>query len=169
MEPAYNTHNIASSEAKTQDSHEVGLDKRVQGGGAGLDEKVQVLKTKTNRAIDFKTKANGDGDIHQARNRSGDRSKGIGDRGDELHQAKDGGASQEIFQSHLVNGDVLQTKNKGIGGDMGRGRQVPGHEDRKNVHEARGAGLADNMLGAGAGLVDNMPGGGARLSDTVQD
>ena len=169
VEPAYNTQNIASLEAKTQDSHEAGLDKRVQGGGAGLDEKVQGLKTQTNGAIDFKTKANGDGVIHQTGNGSGDRSEGIGDRGGELPQAKDGGASQEIFQSHLVNRDVLQTKTKGIGGNMGRGRQVPGHEDRNNVYEAGGAGLADDMLGAGAGLIYNVPGAGAGLDDVVQD
>ena len=76
---------------------------------------MQGLKTETNGASDFETKA--DGNIHQAGNSSGDRSEGISDGGVELHQPKDVCASQEICQSHLGNEDVLQTK--GIGGDAG--------------------------------------------------
>ena len=37
-----------------------------------------------------------------------------------FHQAEDGCASQEIFQSHMGNGDVLQTKTRGIGDNTGR-------------------------------------------------
>ena len=58
---------------------------------------VQGLKNETSRAGDLEAKTNGDGNIHQARNRSGNRSEGIGDRGGKLHQAKNDGASKEIF------------------------------------------------------------------------
>ena len=118
-EPVNNTQNIASSETKTRDSYEAGLDKRVQGGGAGLDEKVQGPKTETRGAGDFETKTISDGNPHQAGNRAGNRSKGIGDGGGKFPQAENGGASQEIFRSHLGNGDVQQTKTRGIGGEAG--------------------------------------------------
>ena len=122
VEPVYNTQNIASAEAKTRDSYKAGLDERVQGGGAGLDKMVQGLKNETSGASYLEAKTNGDSNIHQARNRSGYRSEGISNRGGELHQAKNGGASQDIFQLHPGNGGVQQTKTRGIDCDTSRGQ-----------------------------------------------
>ena len=86
-------------------------------------------KTETSGAGDFEAKTIGDINFHQAGNRAGDRSEGISDRGGKFHEADNGGTSQEIFQSNQRNGDVQQTKTRGIGGDAGRGRQVPGPDD----------------------------------------
>ena len=52
--------------------------------------------------------------------------------------------------------------------DEGRGRQVPGRDDREDMYKAGGAGLVDTVEGEGAGLDKMLKGEGAGLDKKVE-